>query len=127
MSANELTNYLLTLNFNEREASAILNGQSIYQVIQYKIYTVVVYAQKYEKRICNDLVNDEKLKINLEEILKNKVNIDATILRSLVSGKNKMTQVDINIKKEITAKINELINIIRNLDDIERIISNKNI
>lgn len=120
-------NYFQNLGFDEREISALLNGQSIYQVIQYKIYVTVVYAQKYEKRICNDLVIDEKLKINIEEMLKNKVDIENVILRSLVSGKNKMTQVDINVKKEITSKINKLINIIRNLDDIEKIISNKTV
>ncbi len=120
-------NYFQNLGFDEREISALLNGQSIYQVIQYKIYVTIVYAQKYEKRICNDLVIDEKLKINIEEMLKNKVNIENVILRSLVSGKNKMTQVDINVKKEITSKINKLINIIRNLDDIEKIISNKTV
>lgn len=120
-------NYFQSLGFNEKEISALLNGQSIYQVIQYKIYITIVYAQKYENRICNDLVNDEKLKINLEEMLKNKVNVENVILRSLVSGKNKMTQLDINVKKEITSKINELINIIRNIDDIEKIISTKNV
>lgn len=125
MIINDLTNYLLDLGFDEKETSTILNGQSIYQVIQYKIYVTLVYMQKYEKRIGNELVTEEKLKINLEEILKDKVDIENIILRSLVSGKNKMTQVDVNIKKKLISKLNVLINIIKNINNIEKTIKIK--
>lgn len=112
---------LSAYGFDHSEVARILNGESLYKIISEKILKIIYMAQEYNKKIGREFVYEDKSKFDLENILKNKVEINESIIKNLNKSKEQIKEIDSSMKDVLLMDIELIIDILNKLDEIEKI------
>lgn len=115
---------LFNYGFYTFEIKEILNGKSIYNVISDKIFRLVINIQEYNSKLGNELVVNEEFKINVFEVLNEKKNVSELIINPLNNLKSnlKVIGLDGSISDMFLYDLDDVINIVNNIEEIEKII-----
>ena len=115
---------LFNYGFYTFEIKEILNGKSIYNVISDKIFRLVINIQEYNSKLGNELVVNEDFKINVFEVLNEKKIVSELIINPLNNLKSnlKVIGLDGSISDMFLYDLDDVINIVNNIEEIEKII-----